>query len=83
MLDPLTALSIASSIVQFVDYGSKLLSKSYELYESADGTTIGNAELEVIAKDLQDLNEWIQCPLRPRLVCSGGAKKSDDVKVNV
>jgi hypothetical protein len=60
MLDPLTALSVAGTIVQFVDFGIKLVSKSNELYNSTNGTSIGNAELEVIAEDLQELTCRLQ-----------------------
>jgi hypothetical protein len=64
MLDPLTALSVAGNIVQFIDFSTKLISKGHELYNSADGASVGNAELEVIAKDLQDLNGRLQSPRR-------------------
>jgi hypothetical protein len=60
MLDPLTALSLAGNIIQFIDFSTKLVAKGHELYNSADGASIGNAELEVIAKDLQDLNGRLQ-----------------------
>ncbi|KAH8769422.1 hypothetical protein F5882DRAFT_508227 [Hyaloscypha sp. PMI_1271] len=60
MLDPLTALSLASNVVQFLDFSAKLVAKGNELYKSADGALVGNAELEVIAKDLQDLNARLQ-----------------------
>jgi len=60
MLDPLTALSIAGNIVQFIDFSIKLVAKGNEVYNSEDGTSIGNAELEVIAKDLQEINCRLQ-----------------------
>ena len=62
MLDPLTALSVAGNIVQFIDFSTKLIAKGHELYNSVDGATVGNAELEVIARDLQDLNGRLQSP---------------------
>ncbi len=62
MLDPLTALSIAGNIFQFIDFSTKLISKGHELYNSADGVSVGNAELEVIAKDLQHLHGRLQSP---------------------
>ncbi|KAE9381924.1 hypothetical protein N431DRAFT_539452 [Stipitochalara longipes BDJ] len=60
MLDPMTALSLAGNIVQFVDFSTKLIVKGHELYTSCDGASVGNAELEVIAKDLQELNERLK-----------------------
>ena len=46
MLDPLTAIGLASAIVQFVDYGSKVIGMASEMYKSADGALKDNAELE-------------------------------------
>lgn len=51
----MTALSVAGNIIQFVDFSIKLVAKSHELYKSADGATVGNAELEAKAKTLQEL----------------------------
>jgi small-conductance mechanosensitive channel len=56
MLDPLTALSLVGNVVQFIDFGTKLLAKGHELYNSADGAALGHTELISIAKDLQELN---------------------------
>lgn len=50
MLDPLTALGLASNIVSFIDYGCKLISDGYELY--GKGTLGGTEELELVTKDL-------------------------------
>ncbi len=64
MLDPFTALSLASCIVQFVDFGSKLLSASGELHRSAEGALVENVELEVIAKDVIQLNNMLAISAR-------------------
>jgi hypothetical protein len=50
MLDPLTSLSVATSIVQFIDFSSKLVSKASELRTSATGALIENFELEAVAQ---------------------------------
>jgi hypothetical protein len=63
MLDPLTALSVAGTIVQFVDFSGKLLAKSREIYKSASGASIDNNQLEAIAKDLEGLNARLRKPL--------------------
>lgn len=42
MLDPLTALGVASSIIQLVDFGRKLVSQTQETYHTANGATIEN-----------------------------------------
>jgi hypothetical protein len=56
MLDALTALSVASSIVQFVDFGAKLLSDTRELYKSSDGCLIEHGEVAKVTTDLKELS---------------------------
>lgn len=51
-MDPLTALSVAGTIVQFVDFGSKLLSAAQDLYKSTSGSLTVNDEIELITSDL-------------------------------
>ena len=46
MLDPLTAVSLASCVVQFTDFGIKLVAGSIELYSSANGVSVERAHLE-------------------------------------
>jgi hypothetical protein len=50
MLDPLTAIGLASAIVQFVDFSSKLVSETKELYHSTQ-----NEELQAVTQDLREL----------------------------
>jgi hypothetical protein len=50
MLDPFTALSVAASVVQFVDFTTRLLSKSNEIRKN--GATVDAAYLEVKTEDL-------------------------------
>ena len=52
MLDPLTALSIASSVIQIVDFGCKLVSETQEIYHSVNGATKDNVTSGEIAKDI-------------------------------
>jgi hypothetical protein len=49
-MDPLTALSVAGNAVQFVDFGSKILFKSYKLYKSQDGVLMENLGTEQLLK---------------------------------
>ncbi len=55
MLDPLTALSVAACVAQFVDFSIKLVSNGVELYHH--GTLANNNELEQATKDLTHLTE--------------------------
>ncbi|CZR58688.1 uncharacterized protein PAC_08580 [Phialocephala subalpina] len=52
-MDPLTALSVAGTIIQFVDFGSKLFDHSVQLYKSSQGSLKANEELELVTGDLQ------------------------------
>ena len=55
VLDPLTALGLASNVVQLVDYSLKLVSRGNALYKSKDGALLENREMEMIADDLARL----------------------------
>jgi hypothetical protein len=54
-MDPLSSLSIAGKVIQFVDFGSRFLSRAGELYKSATGTLAVNDELELVTNDLRAL----------------------------
>ncbi|KAL6714318.1 hypothetical protein ACLMJK_007741 [Lecanora helva] len=60
MLDPLTALSLASAIVQITDFGCKLVSQSQEIYKSANGALKDNVTIEEIVKDISDLYDGLR-----------------------
>jgi hypothetical protein len=54
-MDPLSALSVAGTVVQFVDFGTKLLKAGKDLYKSSTGVSATNAELETIATAIQSV----------------------------
>ncbi|KAG8528473.1 uncharacterized protein KY384_007391 [Bacidia gigantensis] len=56
VLEALAALSLATSVVQFVDFTSKLLSKGNKYYESPDGVLTENAELQGNVEHFKRLN---------------------------
>ena len=51
-MDPLTALSLAGTVVQFVDFGIKLFSEGRQLYHSISGKLDSNHEIEIATTDL-------------------------------
>lgn len=55
-MEPLSALSVASAVVQMVDFGAKLFSKSAELYKSAEGSLPVNVEISSIVEDLSQIS---------------------------
>jgi hypothetical protein len=64
-MDPLTALSLAGTIVQFVGFGTNILKGSHQLYQSANGALPVNEELELITRDLHELTFKLGRPLFP------------------
>jgi hypothetical protein len=54
-MDPLTALSLAGNIIQFVEFGCRLLSTGKKLYRSSAGSLTVNNEIELITTDLSFL----------------------------
>lgn len=58
MLDPLTALGVASNVIQLVDFASKVLSKAKDL--RFHGTTVDNTRLEALTVDMVFLCENLQ-----------------------
>lgn len=54
-MDPLTALSLAGTIVQFVDFGTKILSNAHEIYNSNTRQLDVHAELDLVTTDLKAL----------------------------
>lgn len=72
MLDPLTAIGLASAIVQFVDFSTKILHGAQEMYESASGATEENRSLEVVVSDVKRLSSKLKATCR--------AQQSDDEK---
>jgi hypothetical protein len=62
MADPMTALGLASNIIQLISFTSDIVSKSREIYKSQDGKLVEYQELEAITQTLQDLNNDIVFP---------------------
>lgn len=62
MLSPLDALSLAGTIIQFVDFGSKVLLQSRQLYESQTGALSVNQELVLVTSDLFALSQKLPNP---------------------
>lgn len=50
VLDHLSAISLASSIVQFVDFITRLGSKGHEIYLSVEGASVENHDSSEMAK---------------------------------
>ncbi len=51
-MDPGTAIGIAAAVLQFVDFGTDLLSETYRIYKSPSGIIAGEVALSTIVEDL-------------------------------
>ncbi|KAF2498230.1 hypothetical protein BU16DRAFT_480997, partial [Lophium mytilinum] len=54
-MEPLSALSLATSVVQFVDFSSKFICGSMEIYNSKGGQTDKLNDLEEVTKSLAEI----------------------------
>ena len=59
-MDPISSLSVASAIIQFVDFGSKLVDRGRRIYKNGDGTLAEYVDKEVAVSHLNHLNENLQ-----------------------
>lgn len=78
-MDPLTALGLASNIIQVISFTSNLISKGREIYKSADGKLVQNLELEAITRNLQDLSGHLSFPPNRRKDLSDTDKELQDL----
>jgi hypothetical protein len=63
-MDPLIALSVAGTIIQFVDFGIKILKHGSTLYHSSTGLLPVHEEIELVATDLAELTARLSRSLR-------------------
>jgi len=62
-MDPLTALSISAAVVQFCDFGYRLLKNAHEISKSASGEVTEYIELSAVSCDLTALVDDVECKL--------------------
>lgn len=63
-MDPLTAVSLAAGILQFVDFGVKLFTTGYQTYKSCNGQTNENEHIEKLTIDLKSVAERLERDMR-------------------
>jgi hypothetical protein len=54
-MDPLTAVSLAGTILQFIDFSSKLVAGTYEIDRSVSGATAENEDITTVISDLKEI----------------------------
>jgi len=81
-MDPLNAVPLAACVVQFTDFGIRLLSDTHEVYKSASGQTSHTIELSTVASDLLLLSGEVEQQSR-NLSTTSGAGRSDHTLVRL
>jgi hypothetical protein len=59
-METLAIIGLVGNIVQFVDFSSRLVSKSVQLYQSSDGALVENADIETVTDHLLVLNNKLK-----------------------
>jgi hypothetical protein len=62
-MDPLTALSAAAAVVQFADFGFRLVKSAHELYTSPAGQKTEYIQLSIVSHDLSHLADAVKAKL--------------------
>lgn len=76
-MDPLTAIGLAGTIVQFVDFGSRLIREGCEVSKS--GASKLNEQAEAVTKDLLDFSTKLQ--RSPRHDHTSGPPSDNEVAI--
>jgi hypothetical protein len=74
VLDPMSALSVAASAVQFVDFTRMIVCKSKDLYLSTDGVLQENKQTETVTMRLKELADSVGVLATPPLSNSGSSR---------
>ena len=66
MIDPVATLGLAGNIVQFVDFSWKLWCETKDLYDSSSGVSAEHDILELVTRDLIQLDSALNAPANAR-----------------
>jgi hypothetical protein len=59
-MDPLSILSVVAAAVQFVDFGQRLFSETWQIYRSASRQTLRLQNLSAISQDISQLSNNVK-----------------------
>ena len=76
-MEALAAFGLAASVLQVVDFSTKVLSSANEI--AKNGSTNRNAELTTITEHLRSLNDSLLQSCGPELGAEGPLSKDDQV----
>lgn len=62
-MESLAALSLAGTVVQFVEFATKVAKGSHEIIQSAQGLTIEHGQFNVLTEGLQEMCDGLKKPI--------------------
>jgi len=77
-MEPLSALTVACAVVQFVAFGSRLVGTGIEVYRSTDGAPEEVVEIESLAAHAEQLSRKLASSRRTQILDTGAR---DEVKL--
>jgi ribosomal protein L21 len=76
-MDGLSALTVAASVAQSIEFGLDLVTKSKEIYKSANGASIKDEETEAATKRLVQLSDRLKTSANDQNTTSGNLSPED------
>ena len=77
-MDPVTALGLAAAVVQFVDFGSQVLTKTSDIYRSGGLGHPDDDDLETVSKDMARLTERLNASLETSSSAKGAKLSAEE-----
>lgn len=59
-MEPMSALSVATAVMQFLDFAGTVASGTWKIYKSTHGEFERNADIRMVAVDLTKLNDELR-----------------------
>jgi hypothetical protein len=80
-MDPLTALSLAANVCQFVEYATKIVSKGNKLRNSPDGLLVEHADLYATSRTVIELNNRLVTSAEDHSLAVGVVASADSLEI--
>jgi hypothetical protein len=77
-MDPVTAIGLASSVVQFIQFGSSLASQANRIYKSTEGQLPEHIECSDSSKRLEELSDKVRSSMQKAMSEGGRLSASDE-----
>ncbi|RYO85379.1 hypothetical protein DL766_000452 [Monosporascus sp. MC13-8B] len=82
-MEPLSALGIAAAVVQFADFGYRVVKGAYGAYESSSSRVVGDIELTTASHDLSQLLKNAEAKLENRWPGQGAPGEAKESGVDI